>query len=161
MAPFRCWMSLVLWLQTNAAVLPHAAWFSLAENILKLLIKSEVDKSGTKSRCTARTTQQVYRQSQTFPPGVVPVPLSPAKATPVYVNGALLGTQIEGVVVERGKVFFQISGKWHTFTESPSQLIFPWWSSISIEFQLAFPSCHIKELLCVLSEQWVKWDDNP
>ena len=47
----------------------------LAENLLKLIMMDEVDKSGTMSRCTARTMQQVYRQSQTFPPTVVSVPL--------------------------------------------------------------------------------------
>ena len=47
----------------------------LAENLLKLQMKDEVYKSGTISRCTARTMQQVYRQGQTFPPTVVSVPL--------------------------------------------------------------------------------------
>ena len=58
----------------------------LAVKCLKLLMNDEVVKFGTTSRGTACTTQQVYRQTQTFPPAVIPVALmykGPEKSTPV------------------------------------------------------------------------------
>ena len=61
----------------------------LAVNRLKLLINDSQLRSGTKSRCTALTAQQVYRQIQTLAsvdnPGTL-MYRGPAKSTPVYEN---------------------------------------------------------------------------
>ena len=69
-------------------VLPnHFGWIPhLTVKCLKLLIKVTAFKSGTKSRCTALVTQQVYRHSHTFGFSVAKDGLTysgPAKSTPV------------------------------------------------------------------------------
>ena len=56
-----------------------------AVNLLKQRIKVGAVRSGTSSRCMARTIQQVKRQIQTFLPWLIYN--GPAKSTPVQQNG--------------------------------------------------------------------------
>ncbi len=58
-------------------------------NLLKLRIKVGVDMSGTRSKWIARVTQHVYNAIQTLDrgPTVFVTYNSPAKSTPVFVNG--------------------------------------------------------------------------
>jgi len=67
-----------------------------AENRLRLLRNEGVVRSGTRSKCTALITQQVYKQIQTFLLflGLLVLTYSgPAKSMPVEVNGGSLVTQ--------------------------------------------------------------------
>ena len=67
----------------------------LAANRLKLRRKVEADISGTRSKCTALTTQHVYKHIQTllWVPFGLRMYSGPAKSTPVVVNGGASWTR--------------------------------------------------------------------
>ena len=71
----------------------------LAANLFRLWRKEGAVKSGTRSRCTARTVQHVYKQIHALVPFVLPVDFTyngPAKFTPVEVNGESILTRKSG-----------------------------------------------------------------
>ena len=73
--------------------------------LLRQQIKAGVVRSGTNSRWTALTVQQVKRQIHTFS---LPQPFfmykGPAKSTPVYVNGGASSTLNDGNGGGRGSL---------------------------------------------------------